>query len=272
MREEWNDATTRVKNNPGDCKIWTKVCVDGTHSSSLLPLHQACSLKPPVNIITELIKAYPKSVRTKESFFSRIPLHIACLRGASLEVINACLLCYSDGARAKAVFDRLPLHYACGSGSSKEIILSLIAAYPDGPKSQDEHGWLPLHLACFYNASPSVIQTLIEAYPNSVNVTTKKGKTPVQCIKLKNGKQNDKVIALLRGAAAFSAVEKREHHQQHQHQQLRDNALHPSAYTQPQQHQSPFYNYGNSYGIRRTNSLSSVESEYDFVPSDSEVC
>lgn len=247
MREDWEDTTSRAKHCPGEAKSWTKVCIDGTHSSSLLPLHQACSLKPPAKAIDALVKAYPKAVRTKESFFFRLPLHIACLRGSKLDVINALLVAYPDGARARAVFDRLPLHYACGSGASREIILALIAAYPDGPSTQDEHGWLALHLACFYNADAEVVQALLEAFPDSVNVTTKKGKTPLQCIKLNKGRRNEKIIALLQGAAAFRKEAK------------------PSFSST---------DYYNGLPIKRSSSSSvaSVDSEYDFVPSDSEVC
>jgi len=253
MREHWEDTITRAQHSPSDAKSWTKVCIDGTHSSSLLPLHQACSLKPPMRVIYTLIKAYPKSVRTKESFFFRIPLHIACLRGASLEVIDALLSSYPDGARAKAVFDRLPLHYACGSGASHAIILALISAFPQGPQTQDEHGWLPLHLACFYNANVEVVQALLQAAPDSVNVTTKKGKKPLQCIKLNKGRRNEKIVALLQGAAAFRLE------------------------TQPRS-QTNGNNMFSPYGlpIRRSSSsvssVGSVDSEYDFVASDSEVC
>lgn len=245
MRENWEDTTSRVKRCPAESKSWTKVCIDGTHSSSLLPLHQACSLKPPVKAINSLIQAYPKAVRTKESFFFRLPLHIACLRGASLDVVQALLSSYPDGARAKAVFDRLPLHYACGSGAPRGIILALISANPEGPQTQDEHGWLALHLACFYNAEAEVVQALIEAFPDSVRVTTKKGKTPLQCIKLNKGRRNEKIIALLQGAAAF----------QREVRQPTNNT-----------------DYYHGLPIKRSSSASSVESEYDFIPSDSEVC
>lgn len=244
MGENWPDTANRAKSNPSEAKSWTKVCIDGTHSSSLLPLHQACSLKPEAQAIEALIKAYPKAVRTKESFFLRLPVHIACLRGASVEVIRSLLAQYPEGARGHAVFDRLPLHYACGSGANREIVDALISAYPDGPRTQDEHGWLALHLACFYNASADVVQALLDAYPDSVGVTTKKGKTPLQCIKINKGRRNEKIIALLQGAAAF----------RQQSRQVKSNY---PAYGIP---------------LKRSNSLSSVESEYDFVPSDSEVC
>jgi len=243
MQENWADVTSRAKNNSSEAKSWTKVCIDGTHSSSLLPLHQACSLKPQVQSVDALIQAYPKSVRMKESFFFRLPLHIACLRGASLNVIQTLLGYYPDGARAKAVFDRLPLHYACGSGANRDIVLALISACPDGPRTQDEHGWLALHLACFYNADVEVVQALLEAYPESVGIKTKKGKTPIQCIKVSKGRRNEKIIALLKGASAF-----------------RKEASKQNKYL--------------AYGVplKRSNSLSSMDSEYDFVPSDSEVC
>jgi len=260
MHENWEDASSRAKHSPNETKSWTKVCIDGTHSSSLLPLHQACSLKPPVKAINSLIKAYPKAVRTKESFFFRLPLHIACLRGGSLDVINALLTSYPDGARAKAVFDRLPLHYACGSGASQGIIQSLIGAFPECPKTQDEHGWLPLHLACFYNADVNVVQTLINAFPDSVYVMTKKGKTPLQCIKLNKGRRNEKIIALLQATAAF----RREARQQQTPSSSSISSRNSRNSTKE------YLMYGLPLRRSSSSSVSSVESEYDFVPSDNE--
>jgi len=292
MNEKWEDSTNRSTHHPSEVKRWTKVCIDGTHSSSLLPLHQAVSLKPPVKAVNALVKAYPKAVRTKESFFFRLPLHIACLRGASLDVISALLLCYPDGARAKAVFDRLPIHYACGSGGTRAILTALVDSYPDGPRTQDEHGWLPLHLACFYNAAEDVVQLLLESYPESVLVTTKKGKTPIQCIKNKQ-RRNEKVVSLLQGAAAFRKEAKA------LQRQARKEQRESGGYTGDDQSDADstagasvvsavsavstgsgrsFRSTGPDrgrprYGLRsRTSSFSSMESDYDFVPSDNDVC
>lgn len=288
MNEKWDDATARSTHNPNEVKQWTKVCIDGTHSSSLLPLHQAVSLKPPVKAVNSLVKVYPKAVRTKESFFFRLPLHIACLRGASLDVVSALLLCYPDGARAKAVFDRLPIHYACGSGGSRAILDALIASFPDGPRTQDEHGWLPLHLACFYNADEDVVQTLLQSYPESVLVTTKKGKTPIQCIKNKSGRRNEKVVSLLQGAAAFRREERslrRQGRAESAGSAVADSdsdsvaggsvvSAISTGSSRSRRSQGP--DRGGTrpkFGLRsRTSSFSSVESEYDFVPSDNEVC
>merc|ERR1712083_1110034 len=138
----------------------------------------------------------------RDSLYKRLPLHIACLHGASSSVVRELLVAYKDGAREQVKDGQIPLHYACGSGASKEVIVELLKSYPEGARCKDKNGWLPIHLACLQNASTDVIQLLLKMYPECVTARTSRGNTPIQCLKsMKNiGTNKDETLAMLRGA------------------------------------------------------------------------
>lgn len=149
-----------------------------------------------------LLKVYPSAASKRDSLFKRLPLHVACLNGASSDVIRELLVVHKDGAQDKMKDGQLPLHYACGSGASRDVISELLRAYPEGARCQDNNGWLPIHLACLQNAPSDVIELLLKIYPESVAIRTSRGNTPMQCLKsIKNtGANTEETTAMLRGA------------------------------------------------------------------------
>ena len=197
----WEDAASRVKYFPKEAKQSVKVCTNGTDQTKVLPLHHACTLNPTVEITETLLRINPSAASKRDSLFKRLPLHLACLNGASSDVVRELLIAFKDGAQSKLKDGQLPLHYACGSGASREVVSELLKAYPNGARCQDNNGWLPIHLACLQNASSDVIQLLLEIYPESVSIRTSRGNTPIQCLKsIRNtGANIDKSMAMLRG-------------------------------------------------------------------------
>ena len=47
----------------------------GRHNASVLPLHQCCALRPPVEMIQTLVITYPAGIKAKETSFGRLPIH-----------------------------------------------------------------------------------------------------------------------------------------------------------------------------------------------------
>jgi len=178
----WEDAATRIKYYPKESSQATKLRSSGNNSNKVLPLHHACSLNPSLELTETLLKSYPKAAQKKDSLFRRLPIHVACLYGASSVVVRELLIVYQDGAREKLSNGQIALHYACGSGASKEVIIELLKAYPEGARCQDSNGWLPIHLACMQNARSDVIQALLDAYPESTRIRTSRGNIPLNCI------------------------------------------------------------------------------------------
>jgi hypothetical protein len=69
---------------------------------------------------------YTKRVTTKQGF----PLHVACRRGAPVEVVTALLEAYPDAATIQT-YSNLPCHSACCYGISSEGMKMLLRCNPD---------------------------------------------------------------------------------------------------------------------------------------------
>ena len=57
---------------------------------TLLPIHQACYLRPPALFILSQLQTFPRSISMQDDY-DRMPLHIACMECADLEVIKTLL-------------------------------------------------------------------------------------------------------------------------------------------------------------------------------------
>jgi hypothetical protein len=66
---------------------------------------------------------------------------------ASMEVVEALLLHYPEGASVRNNYGALPLHLAASNNAPSEIIKLLIDAYPDALHLQNDDGMTPLDLA-----------------------------------------------------------------------------------------------------------------------------
>lgn len=146
LREDWKLAEMEIRESPGEVKQWVhqEGFFDGEHASNVLPIHQACALRPTKEMIESLYDAYPESISACETTFKRSPLHIACQTGATLEIIQTLLDLYSDAARIKDTLGRLPIHYACSHGASEQIVAALLKAFGGSAACSDKNGWLPL--------------------------------------------------------------------------------------------------------------------------------
>eukprot|EP00957_Ditylum_brightwellii_P067156 5097393-Ditylum_brightwellii.AAC.1 len=79
LSEDWSAVKSRCEMHPREAAVWTKRVgfFDGEHESRILPIHQACALHAPKDVIDALIKAYPKGVQALETSFMRNTLHVA---------------------------------------------------------------------------------------------------------------------------------------------------------------------------------------------------
>ena len=133
-----------------------------------LPLHIACRVGAPVEILHLLVLAYAPALQTTDSN-GGLPLHAACQADApSLESIryvagqdpNAVQAANNDGA--------LPLHLLCGSRPSVQAVLYLLGLFEGALAMRTHHGDLPLMVACKTAVSESVIQILLRMYPDAL--------------------------------------------------------------------------------------------------------
>lgn len=181
--EDWKLVVMESKMKPKDASIWTlrDGFFDGEHASRVLPIHQACALRPPREVIDTLFNCYPQGLRMGEDTFKRLPLHVACQTNAPLESIKALIQYYPEATRCKDSIGRLPIHYACAHDTPSDIIAVLLRAFPASTGCMDNNGWLPLHVACRRGLSLHTIRLLLDSFPQSADMLTKKGSTPIMC-------------------------------------------------------------------------------------------
>uniref|UniRef100_A0A7S4WAI9 Uncharacterized protein n=1 Tax=Ditylum brightwellii TaxID=49249 RepID=A0A7S4WAI9_9STRA len=108
-----------------------------------LPLHEACTLQAPKDVISALIDAYPTGAQFSE-ISGALPLHLACQNKAPLGSIRALLRAYPRAATV-AVGGLLPIHIACmGHDVSLAIVEALLRTHPEGRSARDKNGYTPL--------------------------------------------------------------------------------------------------------------------------------
>uniref|UniRef100_A0A6V2QNM8 Uncharacterized protein n=1 Tax=Ditylum brightwellii TaxID=49249 RepID=A0A6V2QNM8_9STRA len=180
LTESWASACARCQTHPKEAARWTHQAgfYEGSINTKVLPIHIACALGAPVDVVDSLIEAYPESAREQETCYGRMPLHLACIYHVPLGVVNLLLSRFPSGAYFRDAVGRTPIFYACTKGPSVDLIEALLDACPDAAKTVDYKGWLPIHVACHMGASDDVILKLLDAYPSSAMMRTNSGSLP----------------------------------------------------------------------------------------------
>lgn len=201
---DWRAATKEIEYHPNDAKHWSTRpgFFDGEHSheSHVLPIHIACSLHAPLDVIKAIVEAYPECLSVKESSFKRLPIHVACQFANTPDVIQYMSREYVAGTLEPDILGRLPLHYACSNGASLDVVTSLLSTCPASALYADFNGWLPLHVAVHFGASIEVIRELVRVCPTAVYMKTKKNSTALSLAKKISTKNKVEVIAVLNSA------------------------------------------------------------------------
>jgi hypothetical protein len=81
----------------------------------------------------------------------------------------------------------LPLHASVIFMAPIEVVQALLKAYPDGAKAKDDQGMLPLHLSFRMGSPESVVTIILGAFPGSLQSNDRKGRTPLVLAETSNG-------------------------------------------------------------------------------------
>lgn len=205
--QKWAKARLRVLSNMQEASLWyVEKVVDGSDAilDRTLPLHHACELNAPEELIHALLTAFLDGVKLKDYGNSWLPLHFCCASVDSvvnarhnLNAIIMLLGAYEEGSQVKDLLGRLPIHIACENGASRHIIELLLSAYPASIRMKDKQGRIPLHCACMSNTiDVDVIQTLLLAHPNSVTLKDYQGKLAEEYLQNETCAHPNKMVIL----------------------------------------------------------------------------
>ena len=203
LKKDWSGAIERAVSYPEEAATW--IVTKGFNGNlRFLPLHKACVLAPPGEVIETLLMAYPDGSKCRDQdgwlpvhcacFYGacsqaittlleanpkgsqlkddegRLPLHYACLKSASQDVVDILLETFSRGAMSKDDEGRLPIHHACSKGAPVGVIDALLKASAKGAQSKDDQGRLPLHHACRKSAPERIVRMLLRVYPRAAQI------------------------------------------------------------------------------------------------------
>mmetsp|Transcript_24577 Transcript_24577/g.29659 ORF Transcript_24577/g.29659 Transcript_24577/m.29659 type:complete len:267 (+) Transcript_24577:76-876(+) len=199
IEQDWKSVMTLCQTNPEKAKSWRVnygFYYNGEKNACLLPIHMISALNPPEDVLLSVINAYPKGIKKKDSFYGRAPIHIACLKRASVKTMGILLSYYCEGAAKRDKDGRIPLHYACSNQCTVDIVRLLLNAYPDAAKCFDMNGWLPIHVACNRGSSIEVIEALLTAFPESVLCMASRNLSPLMLAQSAEVRRDD-IVSLL---------------------------------------------------------------------------
>jgi len=140
----------------------------GQDNGGALPLHVACRVGAPVEILRLFVLANAAALQTADST-GGLPLHTACHAGApSLDAIHYVVEQGPNAVQAPNNDGALPLHLLCGSRPSVQTVQFLLGLFQGALELMTNAGDLPLMVAIKASCSESVLQVLLTAYPEAL--------------------------------------------------------------------------------------------------------
>ena len=156
---------------------------------STTPLHFVCQHPNcPLDIVTAVI-AYGGDTISWEDSNGWLPLHYACAKNVSIEVLESLANAYPDGNVAQDKRMRTPLHFVFYKNENDdEIDLKRLGDEDIGKVVNllhraimvgDEKGRLPIHFAAAYGTSEAALEALLASCPRSLYAKENTGRTPL---------------------------------------------------------------------------------------------
>jgi len=140
-------------------------------------LHNAISNHRPFSDIMTILHKNPDSVRhTMDGYI--LPIHMAVMYSASIEVIRMLILRYPEGVRIPCV-GYLALHEALRNNLPFDTISLLLSSYPESAQSLTDNGETPLHFAALYCDDHRTLSLILSLYPDAVSKADVQGTLPL---------------------------------------------------------------------------------------------
>lgn len=134
-------------------------------------------------------------VSHKPCVWKRLPIHLACAQDhVPVELIDQLLRAYPEGAIAADPLDgSTPLHLVCRLGvmANVDIVRTILRYCPEASQKSNRKGQLPIHQAISSTVPHSITECLVEHNPATIAVADKAGMTPVDVAKMISGESSD---------------------------------------------------------------------------------
>lgn len=126
----------------------------------LLPLHLACELNAPFDLIATLLDVYPEATMMREYGQGSTPLHLACTSPV-IEAVGDINMLSEAGLVQRQTGENSNRSRQKTQARTLQLLLSY---YPKSIQVTNSLGQLPIHLACAGNLDHEVINSLLNAW------------------------------------------------------------------------------------------------------------
>ena len=177
IKRDWEAVVSRTVQFPKEASVWTKT--KGVNGDiRFLPIHKACVMNPPLEVVEALVAAFPDGVKAVDQD-GWLPLHCAAYYRASDPVLFFMIRANADACKAKDEEGRIPIHYACMKKLSYSVVQTMVEVCPKSLKLKDDEGYTALHFACGHGCSPKVLEILLLTYSKSAQSRDDQGRLPL---------------------------------------------------------------------------------------------
>eukprot|EP00520_Triparma_pacifica_P020589 CAMPEP_0118672262 /NCGR_PEP_ID=MMETSP0785-20121206/22444_1 /TAXON_ID=91992 /ORGANISM="Bolidomonas pacifica, Strain CCMP 1866" /LENGTH=2130 /DNA_ID=CAMNT_0006567207 /DNA_START=45 /DNA_END=6434 /DNA_ORIENTATION=- len=193
--ESWSEVMTCIKDNPSyvseRCPS-TSTDPDGSTVLELALSIRDAPRQPPVAVIEAICEAHPPLISTLGAS-KDYPLHLACSKGYSVDVVMSLHAHYPDAIKHKDAFGWIPMHYACGIGRAElPVIMFLYSSYQESLTAMDNEGRTPLFWAV-QNLPETTTLAVIRMGPEAAKMSP----LPIFCC-LKRSSRNPKTFKVIK--------------------------------------------------------------------------
>ena len=112
---KWKMAVSHIAQFQDESFRWWIVDHDDKNKKILyrrLPIHEACIRNPTIEVIDALLRSYPEGASARDDR-GRTPLHCAVIHGAHIDVVYLLLHASYDVIQGRDFFHKIPKEYAC---------------------------------------------------------------------------------------------------------------------------------------------------------------
>ena len=123
-----------------------------------------------------LLQLFPANSFRRQDNDGALPLHIACRVGAPIEILGLLVQKYPAALQTKDNNGELPLHAVCRAGApSLKSIRYVVEQDPNAVQAANNDGALPLHLLCGSRPSVQAVQYLVGLFQGALAMRTNAG-------------------------------------------------------------------------------------------------
>ncbi|KAL7538089.1 hypothetical protein ACHAXR_009717 [Thalassiosira sp. AJA248-18] len=166
--------------------------------------------------VIEHVRANPANAKAVVAGRGALPpLHVACEKGAPIQVIKVLLTANPSAAQTKSgLHDRLPLHCVLAAASSyplsDTVVSTLVESFPGACRIADKNGSIPIHIACqVAPVSENIFTTILSMNPEGAYARNFGGMYPLHLAAANKDVKTKKIaLAALDRGTLYASISK----------------------------------------------------------------